>query len=219
MQNDEVIFGWDIAFVGNMYERNTYNASAHNLPGDIRNQLNKYLSETSCRWTGCREWPTVSEKTATLYRNANDDIARQAGVMSYEEYYGINVLSRKLAEMERITALIRLSEIHPVTVFTASESKHLSLIRGHVFPAIDYRTDMYKVFHLSRINLNFTIPTIESGIPLRVYDIMSVGGFCLTNYQEEIDELFEIGKDIEVFHDLEELMDKSIYYLSHEDQR
>ena len=121
--------------------------------------------------------------------------------------------------MERITALIRLSEIHPVTVFTASESKHLSLIRGHVFPAIDYRTDMYKVFHLSRINLNFTIPTIESGIPLRVYDIMSVGGFCLTNYQEEIDELFEIGKDIEVFHDLEELMDKSIYYLSHEDQR
>ncbi|MCR5339285.1 MAG: glycosyltransferase, partial [Lachnospiraceae bacterium] len=150
---------------------------------------------------------------------ADENIAKEAGYLSYEEYFGINVLTRKLAEMERLTALNRLSAAHPVTVFTSSQSPHLSSINGHVFPTIDYQTDMYKVFHLSRINLNFTMPSIESGIPLRVFDIMSVGGFCLTNYQAELDDLFEVGKDLDVFHDTDELIEKCLYYLMHEDQR
>ena len=48
---------------------------------------------------------------------------------------------------------------------------------------------------------------------------MGSGGFVLTNYQEEIDDLFTIGKDIEVFHDLQELLEKCAYYLTHEKER
>nr|MCR5338884.1 glycosyltransferase [Lachnospiraceae bacterium] len=168
---------------------------------------------------GKRPWPALSSEAAMLYKQADETIAKQAGYLSYEEYFGINVLTRKLAEMERLTALNRLSAAHPVTVFTSSHSPHLSSINGHVFPAIDYQTDMYKVFHLSRINLNFTMPSIESGIPLRVFDIMSVGGFCLTNYQAELDDLFTVGKDLDVFHDTDELIEKCLYYLMHEDER
>lgn len=71
---------------------------------------------------------------------------------------------------------------------------------------MDYYTVMNKIFYLSKINLNITLPSIESGIPQRVLDIMGSGGFVLTNYQPEIEEVFEIGKDIEVFHTLEELV-------------
>lgn len=219
LARDETMFGWDISFVGSMYEANTYNASAHAIPPHVRDELNDYLMRNLCKWPGKRPWPALSSEAAMLYKQADENIAKEAGYLSYEEYFGINVLTRKLAEMERLTALNRLSAAHPVTVFTSSQSPHLSSINGHVFPTIDYQTDMYKVFHLSRINLNFTMPSIESGIPLRVFDIMSVGGFCLTNRQEEAFELFEVGKEIETYGNLEELYDKTDFYLRHEDLR
>lgn len=48
---------------------------------------------------------------------------------------------------------------------------------------------------------------------------MGCGGFVLTNYQPEIEEYFDIGKDIETFTSIEELKDKCRYYLTHEHER
>ena len=75
------------------------------------------------------------------------------------------------------------------------------------------------MFHLSKINLNISSRSIESGIPQRVWDIMAVGGFCLTNYQPELEEYFVIGEDLDVYHDLDELMDKVMYYLQNDKLR
>ncbi len=41
----------------------------------------------------------------------------------------------------------------------------------------------------------------------------------LTNYQPEVEELFTIGKDIEVYHSMDELEEKVLFYLTHENQR
>ncbi len=84
---------------------------------------------------------------------------------------------------------------------------------------VDYYTDMNKIFYLSRINLNITLPSIETGLPQRILDIMGSGGFVLTNYQQEIEDYFVIGQDIEVFRDVDELLEKVSYYLSHEKER
>jgi spore maturation protein CgeB len=78
---------------------------------------------------------------------------------------------------------------------------------------------MPKAFYLSKINLNITSRSIESGVPQRVWDILSVGGFCLTNYQPELEDYFEIGKDLDVYHNLEELDEKIAYYLKHDEER
>lgn len=67
--------------------------------------------------------------------------------------------------------------------------------------------------------MNFTSKPIRSGLPLRIWDIMSAGGFVLTNFQIEIPEYFEIGKEIETFSSQEELLDKITYYLEHEEER
>ena len=48
---------------------------------------------------------------------------------------------------------------------------------------------------------------------------MSVGGFVLTNYQEEIPDLFAEGKEIVTFKTPEELIDKADYYLKHDTKR
>jgi spore maturation protein CgeB len=80
-------------------------------------------------------------------------------------------------------------------------------------------TEMPKIFHLSKINLNFSIKPIKTGLPLRIWDILGCGGFLMTNYQQEIPQYFEIGKDLETFGSDTELLEKTAYYLSHEEER
>lgn len=78
---------------------------------------------------------------------------------------------------------------------------------------------MPKVFRMSRINLNLTIPNIVTGIPLRVWDVLGSGGFLLTNYQAEIPLYLENKKDLVCFEDLRELQELVAYYLAHDEER
>ena len=89
----------------------------------------------------------------------------------------------------------------------------------HVHPGVKTLTETPKVFNLSRINLNITMRPIETGLPLRCFDILGCGGFLMTNYQPELEDMFIIGKDLEAYSSPEELVDKCSYYLTHEDER
>ena len=64
-----------------------------------------------------------------------------------------------------------------------------------------------------------TIKSIQTGLPLRIFDILGCGGFLMTNYQAELPEYFEIGKDLEAYSSMDELIDKCTFYLEHDDIR
>ena len=78
---------------------------------------------------------------------------------------------------------------------------------------------MPHVFKHSKINLNITLRSIVSGIPLRVFDIMGCGGFLLTNYQQDMFEYFVPEEDFIFYSDMEELSDKCKFFLEHDDIR
>ena len=126
-------------------------------------------------------------------------------------------IGMKLAAVERERTLQRLSERFPVTLYTRSDASALPQVqcRGGVRTL----TEMPKVFQASRINLNMTMRPIETGLSLRIWDILGCGGFLLTNYQAELPEYFEIGKDLETYESMAELEDKVGYYLTHEEER
>lgn len=216
-KNDEKKFSSEISFVGNLYENNMYNQTIGYFPLDLSTHIKSYLMSNLCKWDKVKEWhiptPEIIDFIATFF---NPPISIPYDI-DRDMYYGLLLYSRKLAEMDRLTVLNTLSEHFPVDLYTKSVSTFLGNI--HVNGEIDYSTDMNKVFYLSKINLNITLPSIQTGIPQRIFDICGCGGFVLSNYQEEIDELFTIGKDIETFKNLQELLDKSSYYLSHEEER
>lgn len=85
--------------------------------------------------------------------------------------------------------------------------------------SVDYREDMPYVFHNSKINLNPTLRCIETGVPLRAFDIMGFGGFLLSNYQQELADMYEDGKELVLYSSYEEAVEKVDYYLQHEDVR
>lgn len=131
----------------------------------------------------------------------------------YANYF----LARKLTGEQRKEQLELLGQKHRVKLYTAEETPDLE----HVINcgAVDYMKEMPIVFCNSKINLNMTLRSIRTGIPLRAMDIMGCGGFLLTNYQEDFLEYFEPGIDFVFYTSQDELAWLADYYLSHEEER
>lgn len=143
------------------------------------------------------------------FNNAIMDVSHYAAAHKY--------IGNQVSEVERIRTLNVLSQYFKVDLYTKSDSSVLKNVNVH--GGIESLTEMPKAFHLSKINLNITSKSIQTGLPLRIFDIMGCGGFLMTNYQEELIDYFEIGTDLEAYSSLEELVDKCDFYLKNEDLR
>jgi len=53
----------------------------------------------------------------------------------------------------------------------------------------------------------------------RVYEILAAGGFLMTDYRKEIDDLFVPGEDLVIYKDAKDAAEKIFYYLEHEEER
>jgi len=85
---------------------------------------------------------------------------------------------------------------------------------------------MIKMYSRSKINLGFSTcgETHRTGerilqVRLRDFEIPMSGGFYMVEYMEELQEFFEIGKEIVCYNDREDLVNKIRYYLAHESER
>lgn len=141
----------------------------------------------------------------------NDEWESEAWI--YANYF----LARKLTGEERMEILGILSQKYTMSLYTSGETPELQDIRN--LGPVDYMTQMPQIFKNTKINLNMTLRSIHSGIPLRAMDIMGCGGFLLTNYQEDFMEFFEPDVDFVYYLDNEDLLYKVGYYLSHEEER
>lgn len=118
---------------------------------------------------------------------------------------------------ERYMALALLSNHFAVDLYSNNKDERLSKVRYQGYA--DYYTQMPQIFSASRINLNISLKTIGTGIPLRVIDVMGCAGFVLTNFQQELAEYFTIGEECVVYENLEDLYAKAAYYLKHDTAR
>lgn len=126
-------------------------------------------------------------------------------------------LQKKVTVEERRELLTAIAQEFALAVYTDSDTAGLPDLKNE--GKVDYLTEMPAVFANSRINLNITLRSIESGIPLRALDILACGGFLLSNYQPELAEYFEEGKELALFYDKEDCLNKIRYYLTHEAER
>lgn len=138
------------------------------------------------------------------------------GVESEEYLFANYVLCRKLTLLERIEYLYRISLEHPVDLYTRTTNFHLSGVANH--GTVDYYTLAPYVYKQSRINLNISLRSIKTGMPLRAFDIMGAGGFLLTNFQSDFLEFFSPNEDFVYFDSPEGITGQVEYYLKHPDE-
>lgn len=126
------------------------------------------------------------------------------------------LLACETTHRERYTALSLLGKHFNVNWYTGDQ-KIIPNVTKEAY--VDYLTQMPVVFHKSKINLNMSLKTIRTGIPMRALDIMGCGGFLLSNYQVELAECFTDGQECVLYESLEDLYEKCSFYYSHESVR
>lgn len=207
----------DVAFVGSLYERNSYDKIKNRLPEYLRGYFDAVM-EAQLNISGANIVELML--TTNILEQLQEYFQLEKSEGSFSDLgliFQTTVLGFKIAEIERRRALIELSKHYRVNVYSNSDVS--DLLRIQYCGSVDYWSEMPKVFRMSKINLNFTIPNIKSGIPLRIWDVLGCGGFLLTNYQAEIPYYFKEGEDLVCFDGLEDLCEKVGYYLEHEEER
>lgn len=139
------------------------------------------------------------------------------GVETESYLYSNYFLLRHVTAMERTELIRKVSHSYPLQLYTNDKAYDCPGCTNH--GPVDYYLEAPYVFRHSKINLNITLRSIKSGIPLRAFDIMGSRGFLLTNYQDDFLDCFVPDEDFVYFADDEDLMYKIEYYLSHEKER
>lgn len=139
------------------------------------------------------------------------------GVESREYLYAQYVINRKITGLERFDLLSAITQHHTLDLFTHDTTVTMKNLRNH--GTADYYRQMPLIFKQSRINLNISLRSIKSGIPLRAFDIMGSGGFLLSNYQADFLEHFLPGEDYVYYESKEDLLARIDYYLQHDKER
>lgn len=126
-------------------------------------------------------------------------------------------IATNITHKERLTILSLLSRRHQVKLY--SSDTHPILKDVLFCGTTNYNGEMNKIFRASKINLNINLKISQSGMPLRTLDILGSGGFLLSSYQPELAEYFIADSEVVFYTDIQEVVDKTAFYLENEDLR
>ena len=210
----------DISFVGSLYnEKNPYRKikgmdeyTKGYLQGVIEAQLQIY----GANFTERVVTDEIIKKLEPVIPDMHQPLC-EGNVESQRYLVAHSFIGSELAQTERVRLLNKLAKHYSVDIYTFSDTDELTDVKVH--SSVKTLTEMPLVFANSNINLNITMRPIATGLSLRVYDVCGCGGFLLTNWQEELPELYDPGVEAEYFTSEEELIDKAGYYLENDEAR
>lgn len=208
----------DVSFVGSLYNENhNLYDSLQGISSYTKGYLDAIMQAQSHVYgynflEECLPPPITAELQNAAHYQKNPD-----GVESLSFIFSDYYLCRKLTSMERINILTDVASHFPLKIFTPN--KNYVIPNASNMGAADYLAETPYIFHDSKINLNITLRSIKSGIPLRCMEIMSCGGFLLTNFQSDFFKHFVAGEDFVYFESNDDMLQKIDYYLTHEKER
>lgn len=217
---DKARYQHQVAFVGSLYNEDFHNPfrKMKTLTGYYKGMIDGLLQAQKNVY-GYNFLQEILEKRQDLVEKIFELCPATVtgdGLETIEWVYANYYLSRQVTALDRKELLEKMACDFQTCIYTPEKSIVPGAdIRGKV----DYYTEAPYVYHNSKINLNITLRSIQSGIPLRAFDIMGCGGLLLSNYQEDFLESFEPDVDFLVYGSGEEAVDKTAYYIEHEEER
>lgn len=208
----------DVSFVGSLYnEDHNFYDRLNNISDYTRGYLDSIMAaqQQIYGYSFLEELLTPSIlsdlQQCIPYKPMSDGTESAAYV--YANYF----LCRKITSNERISLLKNASDKFHLKLYTHHPARELP--NAEYMGPIDYYNAMPLVFQNSLINLNITLKSIQTGIPLRCMDIMGSGSFLLTNFQSDFLDYFIPGEDFACYESSDDFLKKITYYLSHEKER
>lgn len=84
---------------------------------------------------------------------------------------------------------------------------------------INYYDQLPYFYPHSTINFNCTSMQMKGASNQRILDVPATGSFVITDYREQMENMFDIGEEIICYKNNEEIPDLIRYYLNHEKER
>lgn len=208
----------DIAFVGSLYteNHNFYERLQHIKPF-TRGYLEGIMASQ-------KQVYGVNFIKELLSDDIIEDMYKELPLMpnpesleTKEYLFAEYVINRKLTATERLEYLSKIGESRNYDLYTPN--KNLLLPGSVNHGAVDHLNIAPFVYNHAKINLNISLRSIHSGIPLRCFEIMASGGLLLSNFQSGFADCFNEGDELVCFESAEDMLMKIDYLLSHEDER
>ena len=169
-----------------------------------------------------------------LARNLFCSITTDSKAVDKYKNYGFNVIKSQWASNPEYYHPVESSSQYEVTFVGQSHG-----IRGEVIDFLKQNEipvepfgkgwgsflpfeEIITIFSNSKINLNISASSRDpqrKQIKGRVFEVPMCGGFLLTDYVDELENYFDIGREIVCYKDREDLVQKIKYYLEHENER
>ena len=218
-------FKSDISFVGSMYneKHNLYDRMAEKLKPYTKGYLEAIMDAQMHIYGDFFIQEMLKGNILKDMQTAMAVEPNKDGIETAEYVYANYFLARKIAFKERSLIMKRLNDElgynFDIKLYTPDKNAVNNLTEITNMGPVDYYNEMPFVFNNSRINLNISLRSIQTGIPLRAMDIMGAGGFLMSNWQADFFDFFIPGEDLMLFESHDDLISKCHYYLTHEKER
>ena len=208
----------DVSFVGSLYnEKHCLYKRFDKLPPYVKGYLDALVK---CQSNIYGYFLLEEHLTPEIVKEIQKVVPyehNKDGIETPEYVYANYFMARKVTEIERHNVIKEVSDKFNMKLYTGGDTSVFPKV--HNMGNVDYYNEMPYVFKCSKINLNISLKSINSGIPLRVLDIMAAKGFVISNYQSELLDYFVPGEDLVIYDNIQDLIEKINYYLHHEEER
>ena len=217
-KGESIQYASDISFIGQLYRLSYYFNFVPKLNQNTKEELQRVIDEYALNWG----------KGISIFNKINEDCVSDIfSIMTKGDFDIFHIdkrfieetmlLAPGIAQRERMTLLEEATHIGKTSLYTKdSDVEAVRSINGLNVNGYVSGDIPYKIYLSSKINLNISYRTIETGAPQRIFDIMGSSGFVLSNYQEELEELFVPDKEIVLYSSIDEFRDKVSFYLQKE---
>ena len=214
----------DIAFVGSMYdEENTFYRMLSAIPDRTRGYLEGLMAAQMHVWgynfvRDMLRADILDDMEKAYPLRFSDDC-----VIGRDYVYAEYCINREITARERMKYISKIGDLFScddrlsMDIYTMNENLKIPGICNHGFVGPEKIAPF--IYDRAKINLNITLRSIHTGIPLRAFEIMGSGGFLLSNYQADFDDCYVDGEDYVSFSSEEDMLNKIEYYLSHDSER
>lgn len=200
----------DVAFVGNSMV-----TKARLKEGRVPAELGAHLEE----WAA--DFAQSPVRTVRAYLAArHPEVASRLERLPAETRLAVETAVTWMATGRWRHACVQaLLPLRPVIVGDAGWREILPASGWAHLPEMSYYTDLPRFYPQVRVNFNATSLQMKGAVNQRVFDVPACGAFLLTDYRQQLEGLFCLGREAVCYADPGEVLDLARFYLRHEAQR
>ncbi len=194
----------DIGFVGN------------SMVGPARNQLAKVPRELHAAVERIANRLAIARNIP--YGEAARESMNSGERAVFESLGGSDKSGVEAAALWRATLLYRLSCLRTLEQFRPcirGDADWKGLVNGkfRLGSQLNYYKELPSFYSACTVNFNATSIQMGKAVNQRVFDVPACGAFLLTDHQESVEGLFEVGKEVVTYKDPGEIADLARFYL------